>query len=439
MRNVVPTEAGTVQYEPVSVPTVDPLKLLDRFHPRQFEYYYDEAEWLKLTEGCEYPDGVVALTRHMLWQDNVKDIEAEFAPDLVVTARPRWYFGQTNTPGTTHGYPLADSMRATLFFSGPNIRRGARLENPCRLADLTPTILEMVGVNVDPSHFDGKPLRTIYMSPETGVQQADLQLVKAERRPKGLEVLHSLAENALHPDLASQAVATARASSAARPVYWDQVNLHAWGPLSYTPRKTSPYVPITVNDPDSPLDINNIVYNVLTVGEISVLRLLDDVAFPLADENQRLGHIVEEVDQQVRRAPVPPVSEAAETLDVPGVSLSDYSFTSLGNLQRADRTIDWMQARSREAELVMNERTRKQISPGSKMFHATIDGVQGTFWEVYRLGQRVVLEFVDEQFLNGLENGTDRTINAFQRLPAEEVIAPEPDATATGNDADAQR
>ncbi len=108
-----------------------------------------------MTTHTRYPDSVVTLTRHMLWQDNLKYRECEYAPDLVVTARPGWYFGTEATPGTTHGYPLADAMRATLFISGPNIRRGARIEEPSRLADLTPTLLEMTGTPYVASEMDG--------------------------------------------------------------------------------------------------------------------------------------------------------------------------------------------------------------------------------------------------------------------------------------------
>src|SRR4029453_2590107 len=92
----------------------------------------------------------------------IKAQEHEYAPDLVVTARHGWLFATQNTPGTTHGYPLAESVRATWYVSGPNIRRGARAEAPCRLADLTPTILELTATDFDPQRLDGRALRNIY-------------------------------------------------------------------------------------------------------------------------------------------------------------------------------------------------------------------------------------------------------------------------------------
>jgi arylsulfatase A-like enzyme len=98
----------------------------------------------------------------MLWQEAIKIQEQEYAPDLVVTARHGWLFSTQNTPGTTHGYPLAESVRATWYVSGPNIRRCARAEAPCRLADLTPTILELTETDYDPAKVDGRALRNIY-------------------------------------------------------------------------------------------------------------------------------------------------------------------------------------------------------------------------------------------------------------------------------------
>src|SRR5262249_60605444 len=111
------------------------------------------------TAKSDSPDGVLPLPRHMLWQEAIKPQEREYAPDLVVTARHGWLFATQNTPGTTHGYPLAESVRATWYVSGPNIRRGARVEVPCRLADLTPTILELPEPEYDPQRVDGQALR----------------------------------------------------------------------------------------------------------------------------------------------------------------------------------------------------------------------------------------------------------------------------------------
>ena len=114
----------------------------------------------------------------MLWQENLAEQELEHAPDLVVTARAGWYFGIDAALGTTHGYPLADSMRASFFVSGPNVRRASRVPEPCRLADLTPTILDMIGYRVETGDFDGHPLRNIY---QTGAGNAGVHDTQAGR------------------------------------------------------------------------------------------------------------------------------------------------------------------------------------------------------------------------------------------------------------------
>ena len=117
--DVLPAVDGSVTYRVVENPKVDPLKLLRHISPERLNSYYDEQTWLQGTAHTEYPDGVVALTRHMLWQENLRTREQEYAPDLVVTARSGWYFGSKSTPGTTHGYPLASSMRSCWYVSGP--------------------------------------------------------------------------------------------------------------------------------------------------------------------------------------------------------------------------------------------------------------------------------------------------------------------------------
>ncbi|MBI3009920.1 MAG: hypothetical protein HYY57_02930, partial [Candidatus Omnitrophica bacterium] len=63
--------------------------------------------------------------------------------------------------GTDHGYPLADSMRITLSLSGPNIAHGA-LQNPQRIVDILPTVLQMVGKQYDTGQMDGELIAGIY-------------------------------------------------------------------------------------------------------------------------------------------------------------------------------------------------------------------------------------------------------------------------------------
>jgi hypothetical protein len=108
VRNVAPAADGRVAFDAVEQPVVDPLKLLARVRPGFLAQFHDEQTWLYVTATSDYPDAVVTLTRHMLWQESIIDQEQEYAPDLVVTARYGWLFGAQNTPGTTHGYPLVE-------------------------------------------------------------------------------------------------------------------------------------------------------------------------------------------------------------------------------------------------------------------------------------------------------------------------------------------
>jgi hypothetical protein len=381
--NLRPTTDGQIAYDVVEQPRVDPLGLYDHIPSHLLSYEHDERVWLRMTTESKYPDSIVTLTRHMLWQENLDYREPEYAPDLVVTARPGWYFGTEGSPGTMHGYPLPDAMHATLFFSGPNIRRGARIDEPCRLVDLTPTLLEMVGAEFDVEELDGRPLRTIYQTAVT--ERAD--------------VTH--------------------------PVYWQDVDLHAWRAIEYTPLKPHAHLPFTINRPSSPFDLNNMAYNVLSVSDVSLLRLFDDVLFPLSPQAAPITTTVENVERRIQASSRAWAAEGVRALNVSGVSLGDYSMTSLGNLKRADGAIDWAQSRGDELEQSVVEYTGAQTVPGMAETQTGIDTLQDGIWEVYRFAQRVVVEVLDENVLNSIENNTDNAINSFRAQPAE-IVVPTP-------------
>ena len=95
------------------------------------------------------------------WKPPVEDLAEARDPDLLVTASDGWSFRSDGGEGTDHGYPLATSMRISLFLAGPNIAHGV-LPAPHRIVDVLPTILEMTGWPYDPKALDGKAIRGIY-------------------------------------------------------------------------------------------------------------------------------------------------------------------------------------------------------------------------------------------------------------------------------------
>ncbi len=385
--DVVPTEEGDVAFAPLAAPGTDPLLLVDRYSPDFLAEFHDERRWLDLTADTEYPDSVVSLARHMLWDERMSQREQEYAPDLVVTARAGWYFGTDASPGTMHGYPLAEATRASWFVSGPRVRRGARIETPCRLADLTPTILDMVGLwtnlsveggETDTSRigFDGRPLRDLY--------KGEIEYV-----------------------------------AAGRAVFWEEVDLGAWNAIDYSPLDRSRLLPRSIHDPDSMLDVNNLAYSAASLADLNVVRLLDDVVAPLAGGRQPVTGVVDGTEAYVRRRPNQRVSQAAHVPNVSGLSLADYSFTSQGNLQRVDDAIDWVQLWGDSLDRSLARPLQRETVPVARPVNRSIDAAQTGFWELYRFGQRVVIKLVDEQMLTGLEKGTDRVLNSFRRVPAE--------------------
>jgi hypothetical protein len=408
---------------------VDPLGLLQRVRTSFLEEFHDEQTWLWVTATSDYPDAVVTLTRHMLWQDEIKIQEHEYAPDLVVTARHGWLFSTQNTPGTTHGYPLAESVHATWYVSGPNIRRGARVEAPCRLADLTPTILELTETDYDPQRVDGRALRNIFeFAPEAAPEN--------QVRGRVLMVNQSLAKPLPVRD---------------RPMFWQDIDLRAWQPLSYTPAAEYPHMPISMNHPGSGWDINNIAYNALSIGDWSIFRMVDDILTPLnprrpnssaaADEDGEgvassatlrkhgdsvsipgVSMTVEAVDRRAAHSRRPWIGDGMRALNVPEVSLSDYSPTSLGNMKRVDEVVDWLQERGTRLDDKLATRAHHRTVLGAPATNTVIDGVQAGFWETYRFAQRIGVQLLDEVLLNGIENGVDSSINAFRTTPAEVIV-----------------
>jgi hypothetical protein len=358
--------------------------LLERYSPSFLATWHDERTWLDLTADSEYPDAVVALSRHVLWDDALRGCEKEYGSDLVVTARGGWYFGTAGSPGSMHGYPLREAALSTWFVTGPNVRRGSRVTTPARLADLTPTILDMVGLWDDQSAtaFDGRPMREVYAS--------------------GTEYL-----------------------AASQPVYWDDVDLQAWQALPYRELTQSRLLPRTIHQPEKPLDLNNLAYGLATIPELSVFRIMDDVISPLSGGARPLTALVERTDAFFRSRPDEVLAQGARVPDVPNVALADYSVTSQGNLQRMDRAIDWMQDCGERMDDRLAMPLNLQSLPLTGPVNWTVDAAQYTFWETYRFGQRVVIKLVDETLLNSVETGADRALNGFRRIP-NEVTGNEP-------------
>lgn len=394
--NVRPQGRGGVAFDPVPAPTTDPLGLTRLYTPSQLNAFHDERQWLELTARTQYPDAVVTLTRHMLWDEGLGSREQEYAPDLVVTARPEWYFGTDASPGTMHGYPLPASTHASWFVSGPHIRRGTRIEAPCRLADLTPTILDMTGLWDDDRRTVRSPLRSA--GTRGGREQFDGRPVRAIYA-KPVEYIAAL-----------------------QPVQWEDVDLDAWGRLQYQPLAHSNLLPRTIHNPQRFADINNLAYDVATIGDWSVFRMLDDVVAPVAGSRRYVTQSIERTESFFRRRPKEWVSRGARVPDVPGLVLSDYSFTSQGNLVRVDRAIDWVQNRGQSLDSRLASPLNRESLPLTGPVNQSVDALQSGFWETYRYGQRTIMQLVDEGLLNHIENGTDRMLNAFDTVPAEIIL-----------------
>ena len=406
--DVRPNAQGEIEYRPDTTALTDPLRLYDVLQPRLLEYPHDERTWLRMTAESMYPDSIVTLTRHMLWQENLRHREDEYAPDFVVTARAGWYFDRVNSPGTMHGYPLADAMRASMFVSGPNIRKGARIEEPCRLVDLTPTLLEMSGHAKIDRKFDGTPLRLFYRNSETEPADSDLALPVAQRRA-GEKYSLAVHHREFEPVVA-------------RSVFWDEIETGAAGDINYEPTKPYGHLPYTINDANSPWDVNNMAYSLMSIPDWNLYRLFDDVISPVSRKKDYVIEHVETLDLNARRVAPGWVADGLNSLHVDSITLNDYNILSQGNLSRIDRSIDWVQGRSLAVDKSIARSLGMGVNPISKGIHKGIDATQYAFWDVYRLGQRTMIKVLDETILNGIEDQTAAAVNSWDQLPAERIV-----------------
>jgi arylsulfatase A-like enzyme len=412
--------------------TTDPLGLTKFLSERHFSNYFSEHAWLEATAMTKYPDSIVALSRHMLWQGNLLGRQKEYSPDLVITARPGWYFGTKGTPGTTHGYPLADAMRASWFVSGPNVRKGARIDAPCRLVDLTPTILDMVGTRVDPNWFDGYSQRHIFEvnqlatdeeQPNADQRNSVVQRTAFEDSPlkqhaQKTAMLFRHRYDAGRIRLMSHSVRPVVVDTVRQPIHWRDVDLDAWHPLTYQANAESTRKPLSINRPSAMVDLNNAFYNAAAMSDVSVFRVFDDLLFPLSSDRP-VARRVENLDRRLRNNDREWIAEGMRVLNVSEASVSDYSTSSLGNMKRANGAVDWIQERSTALDRRINGDT---TSKANQVVNRILDGTQTGFWEVYRFGQRITVKAIDETLLNGIENVADRAINSINREPAEIIV-----------------
>jgi arylsulfatase A-like enzyme len=426
--DVQPTADGQVAYNVIEHPVRDPLGLTQLVDAAFLQEWHTEREWLEAQTSSQYPDSVVALSRHMLWQDNIVPQETDAAPDLVITARPGWYFGNNSSPGTMHGYPLADAMRASFFVAGPNVRRGARIESPCRLVDLTPTLLDMVGSTVRMDHFDGQPIRAIYQ-PDVPHLPTPLFTQHARQLPLPILPASSDSSDGLPSKIASLSPAgelTLTSGQVMRAVFWDSVDLKAWQPVSYEPVAEYPDQPLTINHPASPYDLNNVVYNGLLFTELSLFRIMDDVISPLTRGRRPFTLATDRVDLALRHHRSEWVSESANVIDLTNATIWDYQITSQTNLRRINSAVDYVQRREQEWEARLSGVTEQPSLPTSKLLHRTVDTTQLGFWNLYGFAQRTLVQLLDEALINGIENSTDRALNATRPMPAEVRWPPTP-------------
>lgn len=374
-----PDGEAKISWKEIQQPTIDPLLLAGKVDCCLFDEWHDEETWLRITLGSLYPDSVVAMTRHMLWKPELESREQEYGVDLVITSKPGWLFSTVNEPGSAHGHPFHEAMNNTFFVSGPNIRPGSVVAQPVRSIDVTPTLLDMVGVDTSSMGFDGKPIRAIYASGDK------------------------------EPHVSSM------------PLYWQDVDMHAWSSIPWEPRDIYPRQPKSVNQPMNFWDLSNLTYNVASVREVSVNCIVDDTSrFVItrllqqqSREDQSLKVFYRKSRQDLDDGP----------LDVPQsqlnkIALGDYSWTSEGNLNRGRRLISWAWNRTKKIDAVVSSPFGSKSFLGTEIAEKAIDTADYSANELRRVGSRLAVQAADQWVLSNAEDSVNRIINAGEAAPA---------------------
>lgn len=95
--------------------------------------WHGSRAWLAATAATRFPDFVPQV---------VEMFDSPRAGDIVLFADEDWVFDSNEPSG--HGSCLAEDMRVPLFFAGPNLPRGGRIDH-ARLVDIMPTVLDLLG------------------------------------------------------------------------------------------------------------------------------------------------------------------------------------------------------------------------------------------------------------------------------------------------------
>lgn len=381
--NVRPLGQLSISWDVVREPKVDPLRLAGRMDCCLFNTWHDEETWLRITMGSLYPDSVVAMTRHLLWKPELQAREKEYGVDLVVTAKAGWVFHTANEPGSAHGHPFHETMNNSLFIAGPNIRQGAVVGQPVRSVDVTPTLLDMVGIDTSEMGLDGKPIRSIYQS-----------------RAKEIHVFPA-------------------------PQYWQNVDLDGWLSISWEPRPVYPVQPRSVNQPMNFWDLSNLTYNTASVREVSVNRILDDtsrfVTTRVLQQRARKDKPLQELYREGRQT----LNESeigAPQFRLNKVALGDYSWTSEGNLDRASGVVSWAWEKAHKFDEAVSSPFGKKSYLGTDIAEKALEDAGYSAREVRRVGSRVAAQLVDRWALSGLEDTADQLINNRNAQPATRQI-----------------
>jgi hypothetical protein len=128
-------EGGAVQYR-IAECTGDPLGYLGSPELAAFVNagWHGSREWLVATVHTRFPDFVPQA---------VEMFDSTRTGDIVLMAADGWLFSERGEHAG-HGSCLARDMHIPLFFSGPDLPKGAQIDHG-RLVDVMPTVLGLLG------------------------------------------------------------------------------------------------------------------------------------------------------------------------------------------------------------------------------------------------------------------------------------------------------
>jgi hypothetical protein len=179
---------------------------------------------------------------------------------------------------------------------------------------------------------------------------------------------------------------------------------------------------------DDPWDLHNLVFDVASISDWEIARLLDDGAKLFGHPPRfraRCDETGRNLDTCRRCCESAWLADGVDALQLQHLALGDYSYTSSGNLHRSSLLFDWVQARYADLDDGIAGGLHLPTVLGSPLVNGGLDHVQNAAGHVYRTAQRIGLHVLSRGVIEPVEDTVGFVRNAGKATPSEILVKPQ--------------